>query len=124
MLTTATVDRRSTPVAAIPRHRRQPVGARFPRSWPVLDIDRDTTVSRPERNRAPVFLVGCRFPRRTAADVLTYLAAAVSALPSANRTSMPPVGARFPRRPRPTTTGTVAAQAAPAAPAAPALTAT
>ena len=107
MLSTVSADHPSSPVVAIPPQRRMPVGARFHHTWPVLDVDWDTPVSRPERYRASVFPAGCRFPRRTVADVLTYLAA-VPAAPSANRASMPPVGARFPRRPRPTTAGTVA----------------
>jgi hypothetical protein len=68
------------------------VGARFPRSWATPQV-----VLPPLQYTTParVFPTGCRFLRRTIADQLTYLAAAVPAAPI--RPLAPPVGARFPR---------------------------
>ncbi|HZM65920.1 MAG TPA: hypothetical protein VFC16_06430 [Nakamurella sp.] len=86
--------------------RRRPVPAHLARP----DIDQDATVFRPE-HPARVFPVGRRFPRRTVAEIQGYLATAVPSA-SADRTVMPPVGARFPRRPRPLP-GTVARRTTP-----------
>jgi hypothetical protein len=104
MSLTTIADPQLSSVVVIPGYRRLPVGARFPRTWPAGIVEPDRVVFRPERHRALVFTVGCRFPRRSTADVLAFLAAAVPTAPAAGRALMPPVGARFPRRQRPTLT--------------------
>jgi len=70
-----TADRPISPIAAGPRPGRVlNVDARFPRTWPVPDLDQDTAVFRPEHQRARLFPVGCRLPRRTFEEVRTTLA--------------------------------------------------
>jgi hypothetical protein len=90
---------REAPAAHRPRF---PVGARFPRIWTATDIE-PVRLVRPENLVATVFPMGCRFPRRTAADARTYLATAGSGRPITSPATLP-VGARFPRRARPSTT--------------------
>lgn len=103
MIPTTTVSDSRPPspvVVAIPRQRRMPVGARFPRTWPEITIVEAVPVAGTEPRPASVFPAGCRFPRRTAADVRAYLAAApFLAVSVADHTSRPPVGARFPLPP-------------------------
>ena len=88
----------------LPNRRPMPVGARFPRSWPdPTSSPEEMTVVQPALRVARVFPVGCRFPRRSMADAMAYLATVVPTTPPSARLRVLPVGARFPRRPRPTT---------------------
>ena len=85
--------------------RSLPIGARYPRTWPVADgnasLAPTTTAAAATGRMGIVFPTGCRFPRRSAADIEAYLAAASPAVPHPPRLRESPVGARFPRRVRP-----------------------
>jgi hypothetical protein len=118
-----TADRPISPIAAGHRPRRVlPVGARFPRTWPAPDLDQDTVVLRPEHHRARVFPEGRSAMAESVAGGACFDAGRPAFLgvpteggavpsPSADRTVMPPVGARFPRRPRALPAWTVAVYA-------------
>ena len=84
--------------------RSLPIGARYPRTWPVADgasLAPTTTAAAATGRMGIVFPTGCRFPRRSAADIEAYLAAASPITPHPPRLRESPVGARFPRRVRP-----------------------
>jgi hypothetical protein len=74
---------------AVLARRTLPIGARYPRGWPVSGTGAPTTTSTNVR-RAYLPPVGCRFPR---AGQTEYSEPVPTPVPVPG----PPVGARFPR---------------------------
>src|SRR4051794_17773191 len=83
------------------RDFRRPVGARFPRSWPVDDGTVDDAAEAPSQPMS-VFPVGRRFPRPSAEAIQAFLDQEATSAPTgpASPIDLRPVGARFPRQHR------------------------